>query len=133
MFKKIDLKPLVTALLLLLMFSGVALASTADQILPSLAESGSQGGLNPNAQGKPATEFPQAFANYASGLAGILSGLFMILVIYGGWLWMTAKGNEDQVMKAKNMILGAVIGITIVIAARIIAELVIYYLGTTLP
>lgn len=133
MIKKINFKSIITALLFILMFSGVALAGTADQILPGLSETGNQGGFNPNAQGKPATEFPQAFANYATGLASILSALFMILIIYAGWLWMTAKGNETQVAKAKDMMLGAVIGITIVISARLIAELVLYYLGQTLP
>jgi len=51
-----------------------------------------------------------------AGLA-FIGVLFFILIIYGGLLWMTARGNETQVEKAKNLIQSAVIGLVIVLAA----------------
>ncbi|MFC1613613.1 pilin [Patescibacteria group bacterium] len=47
----------------------------------------------------------------------LLGIFFIILLIYAGYLWMTAGGNEDQVEKSKGMIKHAVIGLVIVLSA----------------
>lgn len=43
--------------------------------------------------------------------------LFLILMIYAGILWMTSQGNEQQVSKAKGLLVNGIIGIIIVFAA----------------
>ncbi len=43
--------------------------------------------------------------------------LFLILMIYGGITWMMARGNEQEVTKAKDLIIAAVIGLVIVLSA----------------
>ncbi len=58
-----------------------------------------------------------------------LGVIFLVLMIYGGYLWMTARGNEEQVTKAKNLITAAIIGLVIVISAYAISWLVISKLG----
>ncbi len=58
-----------------------------------------------------------------------LGVIFFLLMIYGGFLWMTAKGNEQQVDKAKNLITAAIIGLIIVVAAYAISYFVISSLG----
>jgi len=71
-------------------------------------------------------------AKIGSVIQSILSFLgviFMALMIYGGFLWMTARGNEQQVDKAKNLIAAAIIGLVIVISAYAISFLVIKSLG----
>lgn len=50
--------------------------------------------------------------------------LFLILVIYGGLLWMTARGNEQQIEKAKNLIGAAVVGLIIVLSAYAITAFI---------
>jgi hypothetical protein len=60
-----------------------------------------------------------------------LGVIFLILMIYGGYLWMTASGNEQQVEKAKGMIKNALIGLIIVIAAYALSYFVISKLGAT--
>lgn len=62
-----------------------------------------------------------------AGLA-FIGVVFMILIIYGGILWMTARGNEQQVEKAKELIYAAVIGLVIVLSAYAIT----YYVGGVL-
>lgn len=54
--------------------------------------------------------------------------LFFILMIYSGILWMTARGEEAQVTKAKDLIIAAIIGLAIVLSAYAITS----YLGTSL-
>lgn len=54
-----------------------------------------------------------------------LGVIFLILMIYAGVMWMTAAGNEQQVAKARNLIIAAVIGLIIVLAAYALTS----YLG----
>ncbi len=74
-------------------------------------------------------ENPASIAGNVVG-AGLqfIGGLFFILIIYGGLLWMTARGNEQQVEKAKNLIITAVIGLVIVLSAYAITS----FIGTSL-
>ena len=51
---------------------------------------------------------------------------FFILMIYGGYTWMFSMGNEQTATKAKDIIIAAVIGLVIVLAAYAITE----YIGT---
>lgn len=48
---------------------------------------------------------------------GLLGLIFLILILYGGVLWMTAAGNEERVKKATQVIERAVIGLIIVAMA----------------
>jgi hypothetical protein len=43
--------------------------------------------------------------------------IFFGLMVYAGFLWMTAHGEEDQITKARNTIIGALIGIMIAVGA----------------
>ena len=58
----------------------------------------------------------------ALSLVGII---FFILVVYGGVLWMTARGNEEQTKKALNTIIAASIGIIIVLSSYAITNFVL--------
>lgn len=51
--------------------------------------------------------------------------IFMILMIYGGVLWMIAMGNDQRVEKAKNIITQSIIGLFIVLLAYAISFFVI--------
>jgi len=43
--------------------------------------------------------------------------IFLCLVIYGGFLWMTSAGNEGKVLQAKETLTQAVIGLIIILSA----------------
>ena len=53
-----------------------------------------------------------------------------IMVIYGGVLYVTAAGNDDQVGKAKNVILYAIIGIVVILLSFALVNTVILGAGT---
>ena len=59
--------------------------------------------------------------------------LFLCLTIYGGIIWMMAGGNEQEVEKAKNIIISAVLGLIIVLAAYAITAFVGQQLTATGP
>jgi hypothetical protein len=48
---------------------------------------------------------------------GLLGIIFVVLVIYGGFMYMTSAGESDKVKKAKNIILYAAIGVIIIFLA----------------
>jgi len=58
-----------------------------------------------------------------------LGAVFFILIIYGGFLWLTAGGNEEKLTKAKSLLINAVIGLIIVFAAYAIIYLVLNVLA----
>jgi len=42
---------------------------------------------------------------------------FVILIIYAGWLWMTAGGEEEKITRAKKLLSNGVIGLAIILSA----------------
>lgn len=50
--------------------------------------------------------------------------IFIILIIYAGFLWMTARGNENQVEKAQSILKTSIIGIVIVGMAYALTRLI---------
>ena len=59
----------------------------------------------------------------------LLGVIFIALMLYGGYLWMTARGNQEQVTKAKELITSAVIGLVIVVAAYAITYFALYMIA----
>jgi len=51
--------------------------------------------------------------------------LFLLLCLYGGYKWMTARGNEQEVEDAKKLLTAAVIGLIIILAAYLISAFVV--------
>ena len=58
----------------------------------------------------------------ALGFLGIIA---VIIILLGGFKWMTAGGNEDKVGEAKKLITAGVIGLVIIISAFAIATFVL--------
>lgn len=60
--------------------------------------------------------------NVFMGLLGIIA---VVIILYGGFIWMTAAGNEERVEKARKMIVAGVIGLAIILSAYAIARFVV--------
>ncbi len=56
---------------------------------------------------------------------GLLGIVFLVLLLYAGFLWMTAGGAAEQVEKAKGLIRNAVIGLVIITSAFAITTFVL--------
>lgn len=55
----------------------------------------------------------------------LLGVIFLILMLYAGYNWMTASGDEAKVSKAKDTITRAIIGLIITVGAYGISSFVI--------
>lgn len=71
------------------------------------------------------TSIESQVGNVISIVLGFVGVIFLGLIIYGGLIWMIARGNEQEVEKAKKVIEAAVIGLAIVLAAYAITYFVI--------
>lgn len=60
--------------------------------------------------------------NWVLGIVGLL---LTIVIIYGGWSYMTSMGNEDKARKAKSILTYSIIGITVIFASWIIVNYLI--------
>lgn len=68
------------------------------------------------------------FLGISQVIASILSLLgiiFLGLLIYAGFTWMTAEGDESKIEKAKKIITQALIGLVIILAAYAISFFII--------
>jgi len=101
---------------IVLTFSSVSASSLLDQV-------GQQ-------EGVPKTEVPKLIANIINIVLSLLGIVLVVLIIYAGILWMTAGGDKDQVTKAKDHIINAVIGLVIVVAAYALSNFIISSLNT---
>ena len=65
--------------------------------------------------------------NVAMGLLGIVA---VVIILYGGFTWMTAGGNEENVSKAQKIIVSGIIGLALILASWAIARFVLESLVT---
>lgn len=63
-------------------------------------------------------------------ILGFLGIVAVIIILLGGFKWMTAGGNEDKVGEAKKLITAGIIGLVIILAAFGIATFVLSSLMT---
>ncbi len=70
------------------------------------------------------TGVPDIIGTVVGAALSFIGILFFVLIIYGGITWMTAAGNETQISKAKNLIISAIIGLIIVLAAYAITSFI---------
>lgn len=76
---------------------------------------------------KPLMETITGIIKIGLSLLGIIA---VVIILSGGFKWMTAGGNEDKVGEAKKMIISGVIGLAIIMSAFAIAQFVITNLAT---
>lgn len=56
---------------------------------------------------------------------GFLGVIAVVIILFGGFKWMTAGGNEERVGEAKKLIIAGIIGLAIILSAYAIASFVI--------
>lgn len=86
---------------------------------------GGQAGYTQTERGR---SIPELIGLVIGILLGFVGVIFLGLMIYGGFTWMMARGNESEADKAKKIIEQSIIGLVIVLAAYAIT----YFVGQAL-
>jgi len=63
------------------------------------------------------TPIEQMVGNVIKIALDMLGVVFLVLIVYGGYIWMIARGDEAKVEKAKETIINSIIGLAITLAA----------------
>ncbi len=68
-------------------------------------------------------------ATFVGGALGVVLGIigviFLIMLVYGGFLWMIGGDDEKKVSKARELILYSVLGLIVIISAGAITRFII--------
>ena len=68
---------------------------------------------------------PELIGNVIQVLLSVLGIIFVVLVVYAGFLYLTDSGDSTKVKKAKTLLTQSVIGLVIIVAAYAISAFVI--------
>jgi hypothetical protein len=120
LFRKISAIGSTVGLLLLPLASKAALDTTL----------GLSAGNVGSATGLGTRDIRQTIGSIINVALSLLGIIVLVIIIYGGFLWMTAGGNDEKVGEAKKWIFGGIIGLVIILSAYAIASFVISNLVT---
>lgn len=67
---------------------------------------------------------PEIVGALVAVFLSLLGVIFLCLVIYGGFVWMTSGGNEEKVYRAKKVLTNATIGLVIIISSYAVTAFV---------
>lgn len=70
-----------------------------------------------NTQVRDETYFAEALGSVVFAILSFTGVIFTALILYGGYRWMLARGNEQEVEKGKAIIRSAIIGLVITLAS----------------
>ena len=108
----------------------LGLVSSAQAVVPIGSQIGSSIQKSGTAVfgGQP-SDFALVIIQLLNFLLSFMGIIFLLLLIYAGYVWMLARGNEEEVAKAKKIATEAVFGIIIILTARITTEFILRSLG----
>jgi hypothetical protein len=126
---KIFMKKILSTILLAIMFLGtfvppVLAVNPQDEFRKSVKKAklvSEEGGF---------PTISTATGSILQALLAFIGTVVLIIVIYAGFLWATAAGNEAKVKQAKGMLLGALIGLTIIISSAYLVGFVVDLLAS---
>ncbi len=74
---------------------------------------------------------PSVFVGTLIGSVLAFTGVvFFGLMVYGGMMWLTARGNDQRITKAKDILISASIGIAIVFISYGVTQVIVSQLST---
>lgn len=102
-----------------------AAAPTSEKVDFGLEETAAAGKLITDANRPPAIGPATVAGTIVGYLLAFVGVIFFILMIYGGMLWMTARGSEEQIKKAQDLIKSAIIGLVIIGLSYVVTRFVL--------
>jgi len=105
--------------------SGSTPSEGPPDVLANLKSAGTGTGLVAGGEVAGETQISSMIVRVIQIALDFVGVIFLILMVYAGFLWMMARGNEQRIEKSKTLIEAAVIGLVIVLASYGISVFVI--------
>jgi len=109
------MKKFITALLLLAPMSAFAQADAVNNL-------GTNALYNSNLGQR---DLKDSIAQIINVLLGFLGVIAVLIILLGGFKWMTSQGSSEKVDEAKKLIGAGIVGLIIILAAYAIARFVL--------
>lgn len=71
--------------------------------------------------------FEEMVGGYIKTGLALVGVIFLLLMVYGGYTWMIARGDDTEATKAKDTITMASIGMAVVLIAYVITYFILSY------
>jgi len=65
---------------------------------------------------------PVIIGKIIKGLLGIIGALALLMIVWGGFKWLTSAGNPEKIKAGTNTMLYAIIGVVIVLSSYILVD-----------
>ncbi|PLX20311.1 hypothetical protein C0584_06220 [Candidatus Parcubacteria bacterium] len=105
------LKNLLFSIFLIIILTLPFLVFASPNPLGEMKQLANEGGYT--VSGVSETTMSSTIGTIVQAFLGLLGIIFIILMVWAGYNWMTAGGNEDKVAKARTTIYRAIIGLII--------------------
>lgn len=114
------MKKIMTALLLAM----PTLASAAIEVTPSERVDGTFG-LNELDTDLGKGDLKDTIGQLINVVLGFLGIIAVLIILLGGFKWMTSQGSSEKVEEAKKLIGAGIVGLIIILASYAIAQFVL--------
>jgi len=115
---------LIIFVLVVLPFFSVALNAQAQSNADTMLWGGFEGNVQVTT-GLGNTDPREMAARVINIMLGFIGIIAVIIILLGGFKWMTAAGNEEKIDEAKKLIGAGVIGLIVILAAFALAQFVL--------
>ena len=78
------------------------------------------------------TDLPKIMGKFINYLFGIVAVIFLTITLAGGYIWMTAGGNEENVKKAKSFIINGINGMIVIFLAYALVYVILFALNAAI-
>lgn len=120
-FRRTIKQLLVAAFLVVTMvLPSYALAQQKNQTtagINSALDQAGQTGFGMTGQDATAIGLGGLVGTYVTAFLGFVGTIAFVVFLYGGFLWLTARGNDDQVADAKKYLFNGTVGVAVIVLA----------------
>ena len=99
--------------------------SVQHSIISGLGDAAREADLPLNESNVSGAELPDLAGQVIGTALSMIGVLFFILAVYGGFVWMTAKGESERVERGKETVIAATIGVVIIVASYALTNFVL--------
>lgn len=78
---------------------------------------------------RSADTIPEVINNVLTGVLGLVGAVALLMFVYGGFLWLTAMGEDKRVKQGWDTMTWAAIGIAVIFASYALVKVVFNALG----
>jgi hypothetical protein len=119
--------------MLVLSFSGLVMLGLPAVLTPAMASAATPPGCDKSTgidnpacpTGDEDKKVNDLIRNIVNVMTAIIGAVAVIMIIFGGFKYVTSGGSHEKVANAKNTIMYALIGLVVVVLAQVIARFVL--------